>query len=132
MLLVFFACSDSDNLDVVLVDNPSTEAGEYNVIWDQRLESGAPAPEGVYRIDMDTDNFSASLYIEIAFFENGGSFAKTGNPGISLKPIPDSYGLHVNKTVFGPGEGIEIGYDLPQSDRIKITVSWINLDISPL
>ncbi|HEQ99177.1 MAG TPA: hypothetical protein ENO22_07550 [candidate division Zixibacteria bacterium] len=132
LLLILLSCSDSDNLDVVLVDNPSSEAGEYTIIWDQHFENGAPVPEGVYRLDMDTDNFQASLYFEIAAFDTFGPFAKTVAPGNSLKPIPDSYGLRISKQVFNPGETVEIGYDLPQTDRIRLTVSWINLDISPL
>jgi hypothetical protein len=132
LLTLLFSCSDSDNLDVVLVDNPALEAGEYAVKWGQGLDNGAPAPEGIYRIDMDTDNFNASLYIEITSFDLNMPLTKTEDTGISLKPIPDSYGLRVNKAVFVPGEEVEIGYDLPQSDRIKITISWINLNISPL
>ena len=130
--ILFSSCSDSENLDVVLVDDPMLEAGEYAVTWGQGLDNGAPAPEGIYRIDMDTDNFSASLYIEITSFDLNRPFTKTRDTSISLKPIPDSYGLRVNKAVFVPGEEVEIGYDLPQSDRIKITISWINLNISPL
>jgi hypothetical protein len=132
LLIVLFACSDSDNLDVVLVDSPSSEAGEYTVIWDQHFENGAPVPEGVYRIDMDTDNFGASLYFQITSFASFRPFTKTGDVDMSLKPIPESYGLRVSKAVFSPGETIDIGYDLPQADRIRLTVTWINLDISPL
>jgi hypothetical protein len=133
LLLTFMlSCSDSDNLDIVLVDNPSLEAGEYEITWDQRLENGAPAPEGIYRIDMDTDNYDASLYIEITSFDIISTFKKSDGTDLSLKPIPDAYGLRIDKEVFGPGEEVEIAYDLPQTDRIRLSVTWINLNISPL
>ena len=132
ILLLWLGCSDSDNLVIVLLDELSAEAGEYSMIWDQRFENGGPVPEGTYRVDMETDNFDACLYFEITPFDNLQPFTKTLSGGISQKPIPDSYGLRIDKTTFYPGEPIGINYDLPQTDRIRLTITWINFNISPL
>lgn len=130
--MILLSCGSSDTVNIIVVDESMQMAGTYDVTWDQRYENGGIAPDGNYILEMITDNFHASLGFEVTPLANAGSFGKIDGGNISLAPIPDSYGVRIDKSRYMPGEAVEITYDLPQDDNVKIIITWVKTDISPL
>jgi hypothetical protein len=131
-LLLLLSCGGSETVNILVVDESMQLAGTYDVIWDQRYNNGGIAPDGHYIIEMITDNFHGSLDFEVTPLANSGSFGKIHGGEISLAPIPESYAIRINKSRYMPGEAVEISYDLPQNDNVKIIITWVKTGVSPL